>query len=91
MVPKDKKYEQEGQVKEHLEERLLILHNDEVNTFDHVIGALQEVCRHDKEQAEQCALLTHLKGYCEIKRGVLIELEELQNLLHQKALTVTID
>jgi ATP-dependent Clp protease adaptor protein ClpS len=74
-----------------MEERLLILHNDEINTFDHVIHSLQEVCLHDKVQAEQCAILTHLKGCCEIKRGVVTELEELQGQLTDKALNVTID
>ena len=91
MVPYDKKSEQENGWNQSLQERLLILHNDEVNTFDHVIGALQDVCKHDKVQAEQCALLTHLKGSCEIKRGTLSELEDLQEVLSGKYLTVTID
>lgn len=91
MVPFDKKSEKENTWHQRMEDRLLILHNDEVNTFDHVIGVLQEVCNHDKVQAEQCALITHLKGYCEIKRGLLNELEDLQNALSDKYLTVTID
>jgi ATP-dependent Clp protease adaptor protein ClpS len=91
MVPLDKKSEQEGSGKHHVEERLLILHNDEINTFDHVMHTLQEICLHDKVQAEQCAILTHLKGHCEIKRGVLTQLEELQEQLTSKALNVTID
>ncbi|HPS84363.1 MAG TPA: ATP-dependent Clp protease adaptor ClpS [Bacteroidales bacterium] len=40
----------------------LILMNDDVNTFDHVIDSLIEICNHNEEQAEQCALITHLKG-----------------------------
>jgi len=91
MVPFDKKSEKENSWEQGLQERLLILHNDEINTFDHVIGALQEVCNHDKVQAEQCALITHLKGCCEIKRGTLTELEDLQGILSEKYLTVTID
>lgn len=91
MVPFDKKSEKENSWEQELQERLLILHNDEVNTFEHVIGALQEVCNHDKIQAEQCALITHLKGSCEIKRGTLTELEDLQGILSEKYLTVTID
>lgn len=91
MVPFDQKSEKENSWEQGLQERLLILHNDEVNTFDHVIGALQEVCNHDKIQAEQCALITHLKGSCEIKRGTLNELEDLQGILSNKYLTVTID
>lgn len=49
----------------------LILYNDDFNTFDHVIESLVEVCGHDSIQAEQCALLTHFKGSCEIKTGNL--------------------
>jgi ATP-dependent Clp protease adaptor protein ClpS len=91
MVPLDKKSEQDGSKRQHIEERLLILHNDEINTFDHVMNSLQTICLHDKVQAEQCAMLTHLKGYCEIKRGVLTQLEELQEQLTAKTLNVTID
>lgn len=72
-------------------ERLLILHNDEINSFDHVIDSLQGVCNHDEIQAEQCALITHLKGYCEIKIGDTSLLEDLRNQLVEKSLTVSID
>lgn len=47
----------------------LILFNDDVNTFDHVIKSLIEVCGHTAEQAEQCALIAHLKGKCTVKTG----------------------
>ena len=51
------------------EESVLILYNDEVNTFKHVIKSLVEVCGHDEIQAEQCAVIVHFKGQYEIKRG----------------------
>ena len=47
----------------------LIVFNDEVNTFDHVINTLVKVCKHDPLQAEQCALLVHFKGKCSVKSG----------------------
>ena len=50
-------------------EHQIILFNDEVNTFDHVINTLVKVCRHDPLQAEQCALLVHFKGKCTVKSG----------------------
>jgi len=53
----------------------IILFNDEVNTFDHVIDTLIKVCEHDSIQAEQCALLVHYKGKCSVKTGSYIELE----------------
>jgi ATP-dependent Clp protease adaptor protein ClpS len=48
-------------------ERTLMLINDDINSFDHVIKSLVDVCGHDKIQAEQCAVLTHIKGGCIIK------------------------
>lgn len=74
-----------------IEQRMLVLHNDEINSFDHVMESLQEICNHDEIQAEQCAVLTHLKGYCEIKVGDILLLEDLRNQLVEKSLTVSID
>ena len=34
---------------------ILILHNDDHNTFDHVIESLIKYCGHELEQATQCA------------------------------------
>lgn len=48
---------------------VLVLYNDNVNTFDYVIKSLVEICGHDPVQAEQCAMLVHLKGRCEIRKG----------------------
>lgn len=47
----------------------LLLYNDDVNTFDHVIDCLVEICQHDLHQAEQCALLVHYKGKATVKEG----------------------
>ncbi|MDC0106638.1 ATP-dependent Clp protease adaptor ClpS [bacterium] len=75
MSTKEKiKEEVEVSVKEgHLNE--IVLFNDEVNTFDHVIETLVHVCNHSYEQAEQCSLLVHYKGKCTVKTGVYEELE----------------
>jgi ATP-dependent Clp protease adaptor protein ClpS len=53
----------------------IVLYNDDVNTFDHVILTLIRVCKHTEEQAEQCALLVHYKGKCTVKTGSLDELK----------------
>ena len=37
----------------------IVLHNDDVNTFDFVIDSLIDVCEHTLEQAEQCTILVH--------------------------------
>lgn len=52
----------------------LIVYNDDVNTFDHVINTLIKVCKHTPEQAEQCTLLIHYKGKCAVKKGSFVDL-----------------
>lgn len=53
----------------------IVLYNDDVNTFDHVIDTLIRVCEHTNEQAEQCAILVHYKGRCTVKTGSYEELK----------------
>lgn len=53
----------------------IVLYNDDVNTFDHVIETLIIVCSHTAEQAEQCAILVHYKGKCTVKTGTFDELK----------------
>ena len=60
-------------------DKALFLVNDEHNTFEHVINCLVAICEHDELQAEQCALLAHYKGVCEIAIGryeMLVPLQE---------------
>ena len=47
----------------------LVVFNDDVNTFDHVINTLIKICKHTQEQAEQCTMLIHYKGKCTVKNG----------------------
>jgi ATP-dependent Clp protease adaptor protein ClpS len=53
----------------------IIVYNDDVNTFDHVIETLMRVCEHTPEQAEQCSLIVHYKGKCTVKTGPLDKLK----------------
>ena len=52
-----------------LKQNEIILYNDDVNTFDHVIDTLIQACDHTSEQAEQCSLIVHYKGKCTVKTG----------------------
>ena len=52
-------------------ERDLYIFNDDVNTFEHVIKTLVEVCKHNDMQAEQCSWIIHHKGKCSVKKGNL--------------------
>lgn len=55
-------------------EHEIILYNDDVNTFDHVIRCLIKICEHSFMQAEQCAYLVHFTGKCAVKTGPLEDL-----------------
>jgi ATP-dependent Clp protease adaptor protein ClpS len=56
----------------------LVVFNDDVNTFEHVINTLVKVCGHSLEQAEQCTLIIHYKGKCSVKRGSFEELKPMR-------------
>jgi ATP-dependent Clp protease adaptor protein ClpS len=72
-------------------ERFLILHNDEVHTFDYVIETLIDVCEMDEIQAEQCTFLVHYKGKCDVKKGIINFLKPYKEALISKGLQATID
>jgi ATP-dependent Clp protease adaptor protein ClpS len=52
----------------------IYVYNDDHNTFEHVQRTLIECCGHDSFQAEQCALVIHNKGKCDVKSGYHNEL-----------------
>lgn len=68
----------------------IILFNDDVNTFDHVIDTLIDVCDHEPLQAEQCALLVHYTGKCGVKTGSYKELEPQCSALLEAGLSAEI-
>ncbi|MGB0137850.1 MAG: ATP-dependent Clp protease adaptor ClpS [Flavobacteriales bacterium] len=72
------------------ESRKIVLFNDEVNTFDWVIDSLVEVCRHEPVQAEQCTLIVHFKGKCDVKEGDWETLEPMCTALLDRGLTAEI-
>ena len=73
------------------ESRHLILHNDDVHTFDYVIDSLVEVCDMELLQAEQCTFLVHYKGKCDVKKGAFSVLKPFKEGLIEKGLNATID
>jgi ATP-dependent Clp protease adaptor protein ClpS len=68
----------------------LVVFNDEVNTFEHVIETLMNVCEHSPEQAEQCTLIIHHKGKCSVKNGEFEFLKELRTLICQKGISAEV-
>lgn len=68
----------------------IVLFNDEVNTFDHVIETLIDVCDHTPEQAEQCSLIVHYNGKCTVKTGEYNDLKPRCSRLLQAGLSAEI-
>lgn len=71
-------------------ERDLIVFNDDVNTFDHVIDSFIKICKHEAVQAEQCAWIIHFSGKCQIKSGTYEELEPMCTALLDRGLSAEI-
>jgi ATP-dependent Clp protease adaptor protein ClpS len=69
----------------------LIVWNDEVNTFEHVIETLIEVCGHSQEQAEQCTLLIHFKGKCSVRNGDYDTLKPMCDAITERGIGATIE
>lgn len=68
----------------------IVLFNDDVNTFDHVIDTLIYACDHEPLQAEQCAMLVHYKGKCAVKTGSYDDLKPRCSKLLQAGLSAVI-
>lgn len=75
---------------EEVHENQIILYNDDVNTFDHVINTLIYACDHTPEQAEQCSIIVHYKGKCAVKTGPYDELKPRCSMLLDAGLTAEI-
>ena len=75
MSTKEKFKDEDDVLEKEVNQHHIVLHNDEVNTFDFVINSLITVCQHTVEQAEQCTWLVHFKGKCTVKTGELKDLE----------------
>jgi ATP-dependent Clp protease adaptor protein ClpS len=68
----------------------LVVFNDDVNTFEHVINTLIEICQHTPEQAEQCTLIIHYKGKCAVKNGSFEELAPMRNAICKRGISAEV-
>jgi ATP-dependent Clp protease adaptor protein ClpS len=68
----------------------LVVFNDDVNTFEHVINTLIKVCKHTPEQAEQCTLLIHHKGKCAVKSGTFDFLRPMREAICEEGIDARI-
>ncbi len=75
---------------ETVKQKEIILFNDDVNTFEHVIETLISACDHTPEQAEQCSLIVHYNGKCTVKTGEYEDLKPRCSKLLQAGLSAEI-
>ena len=68
----------------------LVVHNDDYNSFDHVINCLISICEHTYQQASQCTNIIHYVGKCDVKRGSYEYMDEIKQKLISKNLSCTI-
>ena len=87
MSTKEKIQEEVDVLEKEINQHEIVLFNDDVNTFDHVIDSLIDVCEHTLEQAEQCSILVHYKGKCTVKTGEYKDLKPRCSKLQQLGLS----
>lgn len=68
----------------------VVLHNDDYNTFDHVIACLMEICNHNYLQSVQCANIVHGSLQCSIFVDSYDQCESVYEELRSEGLTVTL-
>lgn len=73
------------------ESKSLIVLNDNYNTFQHVIDCFIKYCDHNPMQAEQCALIVHHNGKCDVKHGSFDKLKPVCEALLEQGLTAKIE
>ncbi len=90
-MPKYKEWEQEDVDVIEVETNRLIVFNDDVNTFEHVIETLIDVCDHTQEQAEQCTIIIHHKGKCSVKEGSFDKLATMRNAICRRGISAEVE
>ena len=91
MSTKEKSQEYVDTITLEIDEKDLILYNDDHNTFEHVITCLQNYCDHSSIQEEQCAWIVHNNGKCSIKRASFDRLKPICEALLDAGLSAVIE
>ncbi len=74
-----------------VEQKDLIVYNDDFNSFDHVIESLIKICGHNSIQAEQCTYIIHHNGKCQVKRGPFKDLMPMCTGLLERGISAEIE
>lgn len=74
-----------------LNTKKLILHNDEVNTFQHVINTIMRVLKYELERAEQITYIIHYSGKASAKQGSYDDLKPYKDSFTDAGIEATIE
>lgn len=69
----------------------LVVYNDDVNTFDHVIKCFCEILQHTNQQAEQLSIIIHSKGKATVKTATRKELRPKREALLDRGISAVIE
>jgi ATP-dependent Clp protease adaptor protein ClpS len=78
-------------VEKTVETQKLIIYNDDYNTFEWVIDALVEICKHTHEQAEQCSIFIHTLGKYAVKEGSFKTLKPMKDAIIERGISAVIE
>ena len=71
--------------------KILVLHNDDENTFEHVESCLIQICKHTPGRAKESAVMVHTRGKCDVYKGTDNKLKKMMWAMQIKGLLVTIE
>ncbi len=74
-----------------LNSKKLVLHNDDVNTFEHVIVSIQRILKYELHRAEQITYLIHFKGRASAKEGEYDKLKPFRDAFTESGIQATIE
>lgn len=81
-----------SKLQEHLDsDYCVILHNDDINSFEHVINCLIKICNKTSKQAQSIAFTVHNNGKCEVMVGDKTEMTKISNQLNIRRLTSSVE
>jgi len=69
-----------------LSKRDLLLFKNIEHDYKFVLDTLIEVCNYEPVRAEQCAFLVDYKGFCQIKSGLVYNLNRIKKEFERKGL-----
>ena len=73
------------------DQAVIVVYNDDVNTFDWVIQCFMDILQHSEEQSEQLSLLVHFKGKASVKTGLRKQLHPLKDALVDRGLSAVLE